>query len=226
MDVVNQWNINMNTLGAGDYQVPREIMVWGFTVQTVAERQSHIFLEENECVRSWYNAHCDAAYRQLSAIRAESLQEKAFNEAYLDIVGEELLLSKMLPIKKVGATTLDIEAAQDVAAFSLIWNGLMGGRAENQLSSADIKEHGYGLIYYENAAWQAFFDNRLAGMFHKLQELQKNNIRPICVAIQKEKRKPIPVAVGRKLLLRFVQDQTVKNFYQQMQLQTTETIEL
>ena len=121
---------------------------------------------------------------------------------------------------------MNIKAAQGFAAFSLVWNGLTGGNTEDQLSPVAMKEHGYGLIYYENTVWQMFFDNRLAGMFHKLQELQKNNIRPICVAVKKEWRKPMPVAVGRKLLLQLIQDKTAKNFYQQMQLQCIETIEL
>ena len=117
MDVVNQWNINMNTLGAGDYQLPRELIIWGFAVQTEVEQQGYIFLEENECIRCWYNFHCDAACRQLSAIQAESLQETAFDEACLDTFGEKLLLSEMIPIKKDHCNDIEHKSCARICSF-------------------------------------------------------------------------------------------------------------
>lgn len=217
MDVINQWNMNMNMLGAGDYQLPRELMVWGFAVQMDSERQGYIFLEENECVRCWYNAHCDSACRQLSAIQVEHVQKAVLDDKYLDIFGKKLLLSELFSVKRAYDEKFAIEPVREFEAFSLIWNGLTCGVAENKLSLTDMREQGYGLIYKEDHEWHTFFDNRLASMFHKMQELQRNHIRPLCVPIKKEGQRPIPVATGRKRLLQLLQDKALEEFYWIMQ---------
>lgn len=140
MDVVNSWNINMSTLGMGNYQLPKILTVWGFAIQTGEEKQGYIFLEENECVRCWYNAHCDSTCRRLSTIQAESVQESAFDEAFLNTFGEKLLLSEMVSIKQGTATAFGIEDMQEFAAFSLIWNDLTGGGKEDKIAPAVMKK--------------------------------------------------------------------------------------
>lgn len=217
MDVVNHWNINMDTLGADIYQPPKMFSIWGFAVKTDTELQGHIFLEENECMRCWYNAHCEQFYQQVSEIQADSISEMEFDENYLDNFGEQLLLKQRVPVKVAVAIEEKLEKEKKIMTFSLIWNGDAGGNEEDKISATGMKDYGYGLIYNQKMNWYTFFDNRLAAMVHKLRELQQAQIKPICVAVKKENRRPIPVANGRILLQQIIQSEILKDFYEQLQ---------
>lgn len=211
-DVVNKWNINMNTLSMADVEVEKAVTVYGFALRETGGTICHIFWDENECVVAWYNAHC-AASCEISAIDSKQVQKNEFLQTQLEAFRQTLLAK---PLKRVIPMPLDYPQDEVFVRESLIWNECVSGSAQDQLSMDAVYHYGYGLLYWQNNEAQAFFDNRLAKAYEKLMRLQEAHIYPLWIRIKKQHEGPIVVREGRKLVHEIGERSETHAFYDYM----------
>ena len=214
--IVNKWNINMNTLNQAKYDIAESIKVWGFVVEENKILCGRIFLEETACVRSWYNWRCTEA--RVSIMQSKEITKTVVDEKDLDIFGIALMANPvMLTEFKKNLIAENADFDEGIVRHTFICLGFSRGAEKNKMSYVDMKNHGYGLIYWEHGNVCTFFDNRFVGTMRRLKELQAQNIRPICIKIKKTKNVPIPVADGRNLLTMMAEQQSLQKFYAVLQ---------
>ena len=212
MEYTNKWNINMNTLGLADCGVQEPVKAYGFVVRENATDKKYLEQEESECVRLWYNCHCQA----VDAIT--DLQEFVLPNGYIesDLAMVINQLAKV-PLKNISKKVVEDVTLSEHLRYSMICNGLLQGSAEDALTEDQMMQYGYGLLYWDDEKIVPFFDNRMAVAFRKLAELKQQNICPLCIKIKKLNKQPIPVAEGRKQLIALAQQKDLKHAYDLLQ---------
>lgn len=206
----------MNTLNQANYDIAESIKVWGFVVEENQIICGYIFLEETTCVQSWYNWRCTEA--RVSTMQSGEIIKTVVDEKDLDVFGTALMANPvMLTELKQNLIAENADFDEGIIRYTLICLGFGRGAEKDKISDIDMKNHGYGLIYWEYGKVCTFFDNRFVGMMRRLKELQVQNIRPICIKIKKTKNVPIPVADGRHLLTMMAEQQNLQKFYAVLQ---------
>ena len=214
MVYTNEWNINMNTLGLADYNVAENIKLYGFAVSVQNDRNVYLYKDENECAIEWFNYHCknDIA---ITNVYVEEVAPEEYKENFLEQLRKKIL---ELPLQVVKVKLPESEyIINETVQFSLICNGFMQGSEKDSLTLESAKRYGYGLVYWEENVQSAFFDNRFSVMFRKMQELNKKNIYPICMKVEKKGNQPILVAEGRKQIINSMEQETMQKIFVYLQ---------
>ena len=208
----NKWNINMNTLGLADCDVQENVKVYGFVVHKDVAEKTYLEQTESECVRLWYNYHCQSI-DQITDIH-EFVLPNGYTESDWNMALNQLTNA---PLKNIPEKKNEEIKESEYLRYSMICNGLLQGAAEDVLSEEQMKQYGYGLIYWEDEKMISFFDNRMAVTFRKLSELKQQGVVPVCIKIKKLNKQPIPVADGRKQLVALAQQENLKHVYNVLQ---------
>lgn len=215
-EVVNQWNINMNTVGMAEVEEDKKQIILGFAIRLSGGKLvTKVFFDENECILAWYNACCEPGI-QVGKICINVVLKHDVTEAYVARFKEEItqcILNNKL--KKVSSIKLPLQ--KNYLTESLIWNAVAIGEEKNMIPDHDLYRYGYGLLYWENNEEKAFFDNRLAKTYAKMIELHQAKIRPIWIRISKKQNIPIPVREGGKQVLEIGKQDLVRECYEDLQ---------
>lgn len=208
MEFTNKWNINMNTLDLADYNVKEPIKLWGFVAEENKEIQSYIYQDENDCVCAWYQMRC-ASMEQISKIESIEIIETENIDVEILKFREKMKQTEMIPLLHMTQARAILEQ-HPVLQFTLVCYGILPGTQADSMSSDQIKQYGYGLVYLLEEKVCVFFDNRFAVMFRKLNELWSDGICPICVRVKKDLNLPIQVSAGRSSVLKEVSQYQLK----------------
>ena len=148
-EVVNQWNINMNTVGMAEVEQDKKQIILGFAVQpSMGKLAAKVFFDENECILAWYNAHCEPGI-QVGKICINVVLKCDVTEEYIAQFKEEIMHCILdNKLKKVSSIKLPLKEFYLIE--SLIWNAIAVGEEQDMIPDHDLYRYGYGLLYWDN----------------------------------------------------------------------------
>lgn len=214
-EVVNQWNINMNTVGMAEVEQDKKQTVWGFSVRSGKQLECKVSLDENKCILAWYNARCEID-TQVSDIYSCDVMQNEVTQEQIHAFKEELKVHP-IDIDSEIISSISLPVKEEYISESLIWNAVAYGEEENRIPEEEINKYGYGLLYWESNEVKTFFDNRLAKTYAKMMELHRVGIKPLWIRIEKQNNRPIPVRQGREAVEKIGATEEVRECYDYMQ---------
>ena len=213
--VVNEWNMNMNTLNMAVVEEDEQT-VWGF-VFGKTQPEVRVYSDGNECAREWFNCHCQGV-ECIGRICKAVVLSSAFTEAWLHQFEQDLYNSVVHDLEKEACIGNNNDFASMVERASFIWNERCSGGVQDVLSPEVLASTAYGLLYWEKAQMKAFFDNRLINTYDQMVTLHDKHIYPLWIKLEKKTFAPILVRDGCQKILEMGNDAQMKAIYEKMQV--------
>lgn len=213
--VVNEWNMNMNTLNMAVVEEDEQT-VWGFVFKET-NPEAYVFFDGNECARAWFNCHCQSEGK-ISWIQKKSVLSSAFNDEWMGEFEQELYDLKLHDLTGEVCDNRSDDFAGMVEKISSIWNERCCGEKQDLMDQETAEKHAYGLLYWENEQMKAFFDNRLINTYDRMITLHEREIFPLWIRLERKPGTPILVHNGCQMILAAGQDEHLKTFYDALQM--------
>lgn len=216
--VVNEWNMNMNTLNMAVVEEDEQ-SVWGFVFKKT-NPEAYVFFDGNECARAWFNCHCQSEGK-ISWIQRKSVLNSAFDDEWMRQFKQELYNSKLHDLEGVICDHISDDFVSMVERISSIWNERCCGEKQDLMDQETAEKHAYGLLYWENEQMKAFFDNRLINTYDRMITLHERAIYPLWIRLEKKTTTPILVRNGCQMILEVAQDEHLRKIYDALQMNVT-----